>query len=137
MCFVRTSPFRQDPQYSRSICVPLRRPTADTGAVVSAAVAGMTAIFRPGFNYAKAGVMLMDLQADSVCQGELALENDGQPDRIKLMTTLDGLNRRFGEGTALMANAGLAGERRAWVMKQERRTLAHTTCWEDLVVVRA
>ena len=25
MCFVRTSPFRQDPQYSRSICVPLRR----------------------------------------------------------------------------------------------------------------
>ena len=62
--------------------------------------------------------MLMDLQADSVCQGELALENDEQPDRIKLMTTLDGLNRRFGEGTALMASAGLAGERRAWVMKQ-------------------
>ena len=137
MCFVRTSPFRQDPQYSRSISVPLRRPTADTGAVVSAAVAGMTAIFRPGFNYAKAGVMLMDLQADSVCQGELALENDEQPDRIKLMTTLDGLNRRFGEGTALMASAGLAGERRAWVMKQERRTPAYTTCWEDLTVVQA
>ena len=137
MCFVRTSPFRQDAQYSRSICVPLRRPTADSGALVSAAVAGLKAIFRPGFNYAKAGVMLLDLQADSICQSELNLENDEQPDHSKLMTTLDGLNRRFGKGTVLMASAGLAGEQRAWVMKQERRTPAYTTCWKDLAVVRA
>ena len=137
MCFVRTSPFRQDAQYSRSICMPLRRPTADTGALVSAAVAGLKAIFRPGFTYAKAGVMLLDLQSHSVCQSELDLENDEQPDHSKLMTTLDGLNQRFGKGTVLMASAGLAGERRAWVMKQERRTPAYTTCWEDLAVVRA
>ncbi|NBS03595.1 MAG: Y-family DNA polymerase, partial [Rhizobiales bacterium] len=36
MVFIRTSPFRKDPQYSRSIVVPLRRPTADTGAIVQA-----------------------------------------------------------------------------------------------------
>lgn len=137
MCFVRTSPFRKDPQYSQSVCMPLRRPTADTGALVSAAVAGLKVIFRPGFNYAKAGVMLMDLQADTVRQGELDLENDEVPDRGKLMTTLDELNLRFGKGTVLMASAGLAGERRAWVMKQERRTPAYTTCWDDLAVVRA
>ena len=137
MCFVRTSPFRKDPQYSRSVCVPLRRPTADTAALVAAAVAGLKAIFRPGFNYAKAGVMLMDLQADTISQGELDLESDEVPDRGKLMATLDGLNQRFGKGTVLVASAGLAGERRAWVMKQERRTPAYTTCWEDLAVVRA
>jgi DNA polymerase V len=67
MCFVRTSPFEKI-RNSRSICMPLRRPTADTGVLVSAAAAG-PAIFRPGFNYAKAGVMLMDLQADTVSQG--------------------------------------------------------------------
>ena len=137
MCFVRTSPFRKDPQYSRSVCVPLRRPTADTAALVAAAVAGLKAIFRPGFNYAKAGVMLMDLQADTISQGELDLESDEVPDRGKLMATLDGLNQRFGKGTVLVASAGLTGERRAWVMKQERRTPAYTTCWEDLAVVRA
>ncbi len=137
MCFVRTSPFRKDSQYSRSICVPLRRPTADTSVLVSAAVEGLTAIYRPGFNYAKAGVMLMDLQPDTVCQGELDLQSDETPDRSKLMTTLDGLNRKFGRGTVLMASAGLAGERRAWVMKQERRTQAYTTCWDDLAVARA
>jgi len=32
MAFIRTSPFRKDPQYSRSIVVPLHRPTADTSA---------------------------------------------------------------------------------------------------------
>jgi DNA polymerase V len=137
MCFVRTSPFRQDPQYSRSICMPLRRPTSDTGALVSAAVAGLKAIFRPGFNYAKAGVMLVDLQPDTVSQGELDLEGEEAPDHSKLMTALDGLNQRFGKGTVLMASAGLAGERRAWVMKQERRTPAYTTCWEDLAVAHA
>jgi len=137
MCFIRTSPFRKDPQYSRSVCMPLRRPTSDTGALVSAAIAGLKAIFRPGFNYAKAGVMLMDLQADTVSQGELDLENDEAPDHSKLMTTLDGLNQRFGKGTVLMASAGLAGERRAWVMKQERRTPAYTTCWDDIQVAHA
>jgi DNA polymerase V len=141
MCFVRTSPFRKDLQYSRSVCMPLRRPTSDTGALVSAAIAGLKAIFRPGFNYAKAGVMLMDLQADTVSQGELDLENDEAPDREKLMITLDGLNQRFGKGTVKIASAGasagIAGERRAWVMKQERRTPAYTTCWDDIQVVHA
>jgi DNA polymerase V len=99
----------------------------------------LAAIYRPGFKLAKAGVMLMDLQPDSVQQGELALEvdDDDTADRTNLMSTLDGLNQRYGRGTVLMASAGLAGERRAWSMKQERRTPAYTTCWEDMPVVRA
>jgi DNA polymerase V len=137
ICFARTSPFRKELQYSRSIHVPLRRPTADTGALVAAAVAGMKAIYRPGFQFAKAGVMLIDLQPDTVQQGELNLQNDGAPDRSKLMGTIDGLNRRYGKGSVLVASAGLAGERRAWTMKQERRTPCYTTNWNDLAVVRA
>lgn len=92
MCFVLTSPFRKALQYSRSICMPLRRPTADTGALVSTAVAGLKAIFRPGFNYARASVMLMDLQADPVSQGELDLEGDETLDHTRLKSTLDALN---------------------------------------------
>jgi len=34
LCFIRTSPFRKDPQYSRSTTVPLRRPSADTAVPV-------------------------------------------------------------------------------------------------------
>jgi DNA polymerase V len=100
-------------------------------------VAGLRAIFQSGYKLAKAGVMLMDLVAETLQQNELDFEEDEAPDRGALMTTLDGINRRYGRGTVLMASAGLAGDRRAWSMKQERRTPAYTTCWEDMPVARA
>ena len=137
LVFIRTSPFRKDPQYSRSTTVPLRRPSADTAIIVAAALAGLRAIYRPGFMLAKAGVMLLDLQPDTVQQGELDLQDDEVLHRGRLMTALDELNQRYGRGTVLMASAGLAGDRRAWAMKQERRTPGYTTCWADLPVVRA
>ncbi len=137
MVFIRTSPFRKDAQFSRSTTIPLRRPTADTGVLVTAALDGLRTIYHPGFNLAKAGVMLMDLQPDTLQQGELDLQDDGVPDRGQLMTAMDDLNLRYGRGTVLMASARLAGERRAWAMKQERRTPGYTTCWADMPVARA
>lgn len=141
MVFIRTSPFRKDAQYSRSIIVPLRRPTADTGAIVQAAVLGLQAIYRRGFNYAKAGVMLLDLQPDSVVQGELDLGNDESlediADKTRLMAALDAINQRYGKGTMKVASAGLDGDRRVWSMRQERRTPAYTTDWADIPVARA
>jgi len=53
------------------------------------------------------------------------------------MTALDTINRRFGKGTMKMASAGLAGDRRVWSMKQERRTPAYTTKWTDIPVAKA
>lgn len=140
LVFIRTSPFRKDPQYSRSMTMPLRRPSADTAVIVGAALTGLRAIYRPGFKLAKAGVMLLDLQSDKVQQGELDLEGDDcaeVADRSRLMTTLDDLNQRYGRGTVLMASAGLAGDRRAWEMKQERRTPGYTTSQDDMPVARA
>ena len=141
MVFIRTSPFRKDTQYSRSIIVPLRRPTADTGAIVQAAVLGLQAIYRRGFNYAKAGVMLLDLQPDSVVQGELDLGDDDSlediADKTRLMAALDAINQRYGKGTMKVASAGLDGDRRVWSMRQERRTPAYTTDWADIPVARA
>ena len=137
LCFIRTSPFRQDVQYSRSITVPLRRPSADTGVFVAAALTGLAAIYKAGFKMAKAGVMLLELQPVSIQQQELALDDDHLSDRTGLMKTLDELNQRYGRGAVLLASAGLAGNRRAWSMKQERRTPGYTTCLADIPVVWA
>ena len=138
LTFVRTSPFRPDPQYSRSIVVPLRRPTADSSLIADAALTGLRCIYKPDFLYAKAGVMLMELQPASVHQGELALEEGPgkEWDKGRLMGALDGLNRRYGRGTVLLGSTGLEGDRRRWSMKQERRTPQYTTRWEDMPVVR-
>ena len=104
---------------------------------MAAALAGLRAIYRPGFKLSKAGVMLLELQPDTVQQQELALEDDDVTGRGRLMTTLDHLNQRYGRGTVLMASAGLAGNRRSWSMKQERRTPGYTTCLDDMAVARA
>jgi DNA polymerase V len=53
------------------------------------------------------------------------------------MASIDEINDRFGRGTLLMASAGLMGDKRAWSMKQERRTPAYTTCLADIPIARA
>lgn len=137
LAFIRTSPFRKDdPQYSRSITVPLRRPTCDTRLIVSAALAGLNAIYEPGFKYAKAGVMLLGLQPGSQVQNELDLE-DECTDRGDLMMALDKVNKRYGRGTLSMASSGNLGDKRVWTVKAQRRTPAYTTSWDDMPVVRA
>ena len=139
LTFIRTSPFRvQDPQYSRSTVVPLRRPTNDSRDINKAALFGLQAIYRTGFNYAKAGVMLLDISHSELMQQELALDDDcADPGSDRLMQALDTVNQRFGRGTLTLASAGLAGDRRQWSMKQERRTPGYTTDWDGLAVVRA
>lgn len=137
LTFVHTSPFRrQDKQYSRSVTVPLRRPTADTALIVQAAVRGMHAIYRPGYHMAKAGVHLLDLQDTSIEQHELALD-DTEGDRSTLMTAIDRLNTRYGRGAVAVASGGTRGDRRQWVMRQELKTPDYTTCWDSMPVVRA
>ena len=149
MVFIRTSPFRRDDaQYSRSLTVPLRRPTADTAQLVQAATQGLQAIYRAGFRYAKAGVMLVDLVASTTVQGELDLFGgldaqggalDERPGRAKLMAALDQVNGRYGKGTMTMASSGTAANAslRTWVMKQERRTPRYTTSWDEMPIARA
>ena len=145
LVFIHTSPFRPGPKYSRSITVPLRRPTADTNLLVAAAVAGLQAIYRPGFDYIKAGVMLLELQDDTVHQGELALEGDHEGERAGeracertvLMGTLDKLNDRYGRGTLMVASEGLKGVKRQWSMRQQLRTPHYTTNWNEMPVAKA
>lgn len=145
MVYLRTNPFRQqDPQYSRTITTPLRRPTADTPLLVQAAIDGIKKLYRPGFRYAKAGVTLVDLQPAEVDQLELDLsapgcdgEDAASPDRSRLMGALDAVNRRYGRGTLAIASAGGTKPTQSWGMRQERRTPRYTTRWAEMPIVRA
>ena len=143
--FVHTSSFRkEDKQYSASTTVPLVRPTADTRLLTSAALMGLRAIYRDGFRYAKSGVMLVELQPDTVRQGELDLFPAGvgmthapSRDRTKLMSAMDRVNERYGKGTLQLATGSLAPAAKPWSMKAERRTPRYTTIWEEMPVARA
>jgi DNA polymerase V len=139
LVFIHTNPFRRsERQYARSAVVPLRRPTAESGAIAGAALQGLRAIWQAGFRIHKAGVILLDLQDATIHQEELALDDDvpARPGQ-RLMAAMDRLNDRYGRGTVQIASAGVGGDARSWTMKQEWRTPQYTTRWEDLPVARA
>jgi DNA polymerase V len=141
LVFMHTSPHRAGPQLSRSVVVPLRRPTDDTLALALAASDGMRSMYLPGYLFIKAGVILVDLQSADLQQGELNLD-DAQPDepkrdRSRLMVAMDAINGRYGKGTVESAATGRTGPQRLWEMKQERKTPQYTTRLEDVPVVRA
>jgi DNA polymerase V len=89
--FVMTNRFReQDTQYSGEQSVRLPVATADTGKLVAAAMRGLAAIWREGFRYKKAGVMLLELCPAAEVQGGLFDPPDD--DRVKArMAVLDTL----------------------------------------------
>lgn len=134
--FIHTSPFRKSPQYSNSTTMPLRRPTSDTSLLVQSALRGLEVINRSGFDYIKAGVMLLDLQDGSVEQRELDLEDEPRVSG-NLMGTMDRLNERYGRGPVLLASAGLEGKKRSWAMRQNLLTPQYTTRWDELPVAKA
>ena len=69
----------EDAQYSRSITVSLRRPSSDSQVLVQAALMGLQALYRSGYRYAKAGVLLLDLGSAASCQFELDLYASSEP----------------------------------------------------------
>jgi DNA polymerase V len=145
--FFTTSPFRpNDRQHSVNVTTPLIRPSADTRLLVETAVRAARREFRPDFNYAKAGVVLVDLQPASRHQGELDLFAGDQElapparDRTSLMDAMDVLNRRFGRDSVRVGSATLAShdsDVRTWATRQERRSPRYTTRWEEMPLVKA
>ena len=139
LVFARTSPFRDGPRFSKSVVVPLVRPSADTAELANAAVNGLRSIYAPGFQLAKAGVMLLDLVSDTFVQSELDWDVPAceQRDRAKLMRAMDQVNDRFGKRTVLLGSSGLTQGADTWGMRQVRRTPCYTTCWNEAPVARA
>jgi DNA polymerase V len=137
LVFAHTSPFRSGPHFSKSIVIPLRRPTADTRHLVQAAVMGITQIYKPGFKLSKAGVILLDLMPDNLSQVEFDFDAPETRNRGKLMAAVDAINDRFGRGAIHVGSAVGAGGPRDWSMRQERLTPQYTTRFSDLPVARA
>lgn len=94
--FLQTNPFRQqDAQYMPTRGVTLPVATADTAKLIAAAQAALRAIWRDGYRYKKAGVMLVNLvKAATVGSGLFDQRDDGRS--LARIKTLDSLNGRFG-----------------------------------------
>jgi DNA polymerase V len=131
--FLQTNSHRRDlPQYSAGLMIELVQPTSSTPALIGAALTGLKKIYRPGFAYRKAGVMLTGLTAAAMRQQDLF--RPAPRDNTALMHALDRINDRWGRETVRYASSGLA---KPWCMTREHKSPAYTTRWKELPVVKA
>ncbi len=134
--FARTSPFSErDPWYSGSIAVPFAEHTADERRIVGLAARSVRRIYRPGFAYAKAGIILSEIVPAALAPRDLFSDDAALEKSESLMRTMDAINARFGRGA--LRSAVLRPARGPWVMSRGSLSPAYTTNWEELPVALA
>ncbi|OYU76153.1 MAG: DNA repair nucleotidyltransferase [Alphaproteobacteria bacterium PA3] len=129
--FIRTDSFNPNAtQKSLSGSVTFNQPTSDTRVISGAVTRILDRIWREGFAWKKAGVMMLDLTAKGSAPLSLfdivPKHNDG------LMLAIDTINAKHGRGSV---GLGLAGKDQSWRMRRENLSPSFTTKWEDLVKV--
>jgi DNA polymerase V len=135
--FIHTSPFDRRCYYSNSATIILPEPTAHTPALVSAASIALRRIFRDGYAYVKAGVIVSKITPAAQAQMSLfAGDDDGSEHEreTRLMEMMDEINSRWGRNTMSVAATGTA---RDWRMKQAMRSPRYTTQAGELPIVFA
>lgn len=129
--FLHTNPFRPDQaQYNPSMAVPLPQATNDSLVINRWVQHIAELLWRDGYKYKKAGIMLSDITPVSVVQADW-LEPTKTAD-TKLMQAIDGLSTRYGRGTVKVSTGGMHAE---WQMRQERKSPNYTTDWDAVPAV--
>ena len=132
--FLNTNRFREDlPQYHRSGTCELLPHTNTTPVILGKAMEIGRRLWRAGFHYKKAGVMLSELAFEHA-QTSLFDDRDHARDE-RLMATLDRINQKMGAHTLHPAATGRP-DRQRWQMKRRFHSPKYTTRWSDLPKTR-
>ena len=113
--FIRTSPFQNKGIfYSNSKTIDFPIATNNSIEIVKNALIGLDLIYKDGFKYQKAGIILSGL-SDS--EKGNSLFKSTKDERIKnLMQSIDNTNYRYGRSTISLASAGI---NKKWSMRRQ------------------
>ncbi|MBV4520867.1 translesion error-prone DNA polymerase V subunit UmuC [Pseudomonas sp. SWRI74] len=126
---IRTGMFNpEEAKYANGVVVDLPYPTDDVRLLTKMAVDALDHIFRPGFSYSKAEVILLNLcQPGEYTEDFFAASQPGAS--TKLMGVLDEINQRWGRGTLRSASVPTNPE---WGMRREMMSQSYTTRLDQL-----
>jgi DNA polymerase V len=132
MVFIHTNAFRSDqPQYARNRVISLSPPTNNSISLVKTAIEALHSIFRNGYLYKKAGVIVTGLVPEKEIQQDLFSETETRKLQ-KLMESMDKLNRKRGP-TVKIATQGTG---RKWKLRQEQLSPAYSTKWKEILEIK-
>ncbi len=129
--FIRTNKHQYIPQYRRSIALELPYPTNSTIELVKFATLALKQIYKRGYEYKKAGVILQNFVPDTAIQTTLFESRDMR--HIALMKAVDEINTIHGQQKIRLAAQDL---QRIWKMKQERLSPRYTTQLSDVITIK-
>lgn len=137
MVYIRTNKFRpQDPQLYQSAMITFPFPIYDDLGITTAACKVLETLYKPGYKYHKAGVVLMDFCPMTTIQLNLFSKSPSpeHENRLKkLNQAMDSLNRRYGRSTIVH---GVCGTDVKWRDRKERISPAYTTRWDEILTVK-
>lgn len=127
--FIITNRFREDlPQYWKSVSVNLPVPTDDTLEIVHYALSGLRSIFRTGYQYKKAGVIITEITYN--VQHNL-FDSVDRDKRDRLMNAIDSINGKHGHSVKL----AVQGQGTGWKLKQEQLSKHYTTDLGEIIEI--
>jgi DNA polymerase V len=131
---IRTGMFNhEEAKYANGALVELPYPTNDVRLMTKAATEAVNRLFRPGFKYSKAEILLMDLRQPGEFTDDLFTHS--QPEAAdKVMTLLDEINDKWGRGTLRVASVPSAP---GWAMRRDLMSSSFTTKIGQLWTVKA
>jgi len=131
---LRTGMFNPtEAKYANGLLCQLPYPTDDTRLIIAAAREGISRLYRDGFSYAKAQVLLLGLCGRDEYTPDLFAP--GQPVKTEqLMSAVDAINTRWGRGTLQPGRLAKTAE---WGMRRELLSPSYTTRWAELLKVSA
>jgi len=130
--FLRTNKFRQDlAQYHRGTVIKTEYPTNSSIDLVKTAVQALNRIYKPEYQYKKAGVIVMELQPEDTEQ--LSLFSQKNPKHYQLMKYIDHLNRTVGKHKVKFGSQDLG---RVCKMRRERLSQRYSTTIKESIVIK-
>ena len=130
--FIRTSPFQNRfGFYSNSKTIDLPISTNNSIEIVKSALNALEAIFKNGYRYQKAGVMLSHLSNSNNNKNLFSSEKDEKIN--KLMKSIDSTNYRYGRSTLSLASAGV---QKRWNVKREYSSKIDTADFYSLPMIK-
>jgi len=134
--FITTGPFDEKAQYSNNQTIVLPQASSSTPELIAAALQGLKYLYRPGYRYRKAGVMLTEiLKQDRYKQQDLfSFSQPATSEDKRLMAALDRINGKWGRQTIQYGMT--TAENKPWMMQQTRKSPAYTTSWHELPVAK-
>lgn len=118
----------EEAKYANGVVVDMPYPTDDVRLLTQAAVGALDRIFRSGFKYSKAEVMLIDLCQPGEYTDDLFAKSQSV-EATRVMTILDQINERWGRGTLRSASVPVNPE---WGMRREMMSQSYTTGLDQL-----